>query len=70
MNIHDASATAVSACDPWWRTGLADPDPAVRLAVWRSIARKHVTAGVCDSLARCGFPALACELLRQRGDLP
>lgn len=50
--------------------GLADPDPAVRLAAWHNLARQHITVEHCMSLARNGFPELAAELMRQRGDLP
>lgn len=46
-----------------------DPDPAVRLANWYAIAREHISTEMCDRLARNGFPDLALELLRQRGDL-
>jgi hypothetical protein len=49
--------------------GLYNPDPGVRLATWRGIAREHISAGLCARLARNGFPELAAELMRQRGDL-
>ena len=45
-----------------------DPDPAVRLANWQAIARKHISVATCDRLARNGFAELAIELLRQRGE--
>ena len=45
------------------------PDPAVRLENWRNIARRHISAETCDRLARNGFPELAVELMRQRGDI-
>jgi hypothetical protein len=47
-----------------------DPDPAVRLANWRNLCRRHISEEVCDRLARHGFADLALELLHQRGDLP
>jgi hypothetical protein len=49
--------------------GLADPDPAARLAFWRELARRHISAEMCDRLARADLPELALEPLRQRGDL-
>jgi hypothetical protein len=49
--------------------GLADPDPAVRLATWRQIAREHIPIELCMDLADRGFPELARELMRQRGDV-
>ena len=55
--------------DPWWRTGLADPDPAVRLAIWRSSPRKHIPIEVCMDLADLGWPELGRELMRLRGDV-
>jgi hypothetical protein len=50
-------------------TGLADPDPTVRLAYWRNIARRHISVQTCMDLADKGFPELARELMRQRGDI-
>src|SRR6516165_5634919 len=44
--------------------------PAARLAAWRALARKHISADMCARLTRLGFADLAIELLRQRGDLP
>ena len=44
-------------------------DPKARLATWRGIARKHISAEMCTRLARQGFEDLAAELMRQRGDL-
>ena len=47
----------------------SDPDPAVRLDKWHANARKHISADMCDRLARIGMSALALELMRQRGDI-
>jgi hypothetical protein len=45
-------------------------DPAVRLKNWHALAREHISAEMCTRLAHNGFPDLALELMRQRGDLP
>jgi hypothetical protein len=46
------------------------PEAATRLANWHAIARQHITPEACMRFARDGFPRLAAELMRQRGDLP
>lgn len=43
-----------------------DPDPAVRLANWRAIARQHISVETCLRLARFGMPDLAREQLTVR----
>lgn len=48
---------------------LWDPDRAVRLACWHALARRHISVELCDRLAQLGMPALALELMRQRGDV-
>jgi hypothetical protein len=45
------------------------PDPEPRLKAWHAIAREHISVEMCDRLARLGMPALALELMRQRGDV-
>ena len=45
------------------------PDPGARLEAWHALAREHISAEMCDRLARLGMPALALELMRQRGDV-
>jgi hypothetical protein len=50
--------------------GLCDPDPAARLGFWHQLARGHISHKTCVHLARGGFPELAAEFLRLRGDLP
>jgi hypothetical protein len=47
-----------------------DPDPDTRLDNWHTIARQHISADMCLRLAQLGMPALARELMRQRGDIP
>lgn len=42
-------------------------DPVVRLERWRMLARA-VSVEQCRHLGRSGFPMLARELLRLRGD--
>lgn len=37
--------------------------------MWKANARKHISAALCDRLARNGFPAAALGLLRARGDI-
>ncbi len=49
--------------------GLADPIPAVLLATWHTMTRRHISVENCLSLARNGFKDLATELMRQRGDI-
>lgn len=49
--------------------GLLNPDPAVRLATWHGLARRHVSVEMCTRLARGGFPGIARDLMRLRGDL-
>ncbi len=45
------------------------PDTDARLQAWHAIAREHISTEMCDRLAKLGMPALALELMRQRGDI-
>ncbi len=59
----------VATAAQFFGDGLADPDPAMRLARWRNLAEKQISIAVCADLATQGFPELARELLRLRGDI-
>jgi len=58
------SDTQTSGPAAYWRSH-ADS----RLANCYVIACQHISAELCDRLARLGMPALALELMRQRGDI-